>query len=415
MAWQDRLQSLTYTSPSGAFFNLQFEDVSTSLKKKTTVFEFVNTSDVYVQDNNIGASTYPLTVFFSGDDHDLEANQFFKALSEVGAGRLQHPIYGLLTVTATGDITRADNLKSGANQSIFNVTFVSTITDLYPSSQVNQLSNSLNASSVFDSAISEEFEGAISVASEGEFQSLKGDFEDFLGSYKSGLDVLVDGQAELQSNLNDIYDSITGGIDILIGQPLTLAFQTVKMIKSVSNSASLISDRLTAYGDLVDDIIGNDNTVSETYDSVGKNKLYTQNLFAASTVSAMNDAVVGTEFKTRDEALAAATDVTDKFYSYMTWKERNFNAMDELDTGDGYSSLQEQTALTASLIIDISFNLKRQRNIILDRDMFVIDFAYQYWGTTNNNVVEEVITLNDLDNSEIWTIPKGRLMKFYEV
>lgn len=414
MTWQSRLKPCTYTSPSGEVFSLQYEDVSTSLAKKTTTFEFVNTNQVYVQDNNVGARTFPLTIYFSGEDHDIQANAFFAALAEVGAGQLQHPIYDLITVNPVGDITRSDKLKTGANESAFDVTFVETITNLYPASQSNQKSNAQNASGAFDNATSEEYGDAISIASEQERQTLIGDSQDLLGSFKEGLDTLTNGQADLQRNLNDIYDSINGGIDLLVGQPLTLAFQTVKMVKSVSNAASLISDRLDAYGNLLSDIIRPENTVAPTYDSVDKNRLYTQNLYASAAVSAMNDAMTGEEFNTRDEALESAVKVTDFFYQYMEWKERNFAAIDELDTGDGYLNLQDQTAITASLIIDVSLSLKRQRTIILDRDLFIIDFAYQYFGSTDNATVEQVITLNDLDNSEIWVLPRGRLMKYFE-
>lgn len=411
--WQSRLKPCTYTSPSGAVFNLQYEDVSTTLKKKTTTFEFVGTNEVYVQDNNVGARTLPLTVYFSGEDYDLHANDFFEALAEIGAGQLQHPSYGLRTVNIVGDISRSDRLKTGANEAVFDLTFIETIVNLYPAAQTNQKSVADGASSAFDNDTSEEYEGLISTATESERQTLIGDSQDLLGGFKEGLDTLTGAQEELQRNLNDIYDSINGGIDLLVGQPLTLAFQTIQMVKSVSNSASLIGDRLDAYGNLLGDIIKPENTVKKTYDATGKNRLATQNLYASSSVSAMNDAVVGTDFKTRDEALQSAVKVTDNFYAYMDWKERNYASLDLLDTGDGYLNLQAQTALTASLIIDLSQDLKRQRTIILDRDMFVIDFAYQYFGSTDNATVEEVITLNNLDNSDIWTLPKGKLMVFF--
>ncbi len=413
MAWQDNLKTCTYTSPSGVFFTLQYEDVARAAKKKTTVFEFIGTSDVLVQDNNVGAKTYPLTIYFTGDDHDTQANDFFEALSEVGAGQLQHPFYGLLTVNPVGDIKRSDKLKSGANQSAFEIKFVETIVNLYPASQSNQKSNAIDASENFDNDIAEEFDDQISVATESEKQALIEDSTDHLATFKSGLDGLAADQADLQKKLNDTFDSINNSIDILIGDPLTLAFQTGQMIKTVTNSVALIGDRLQSYGNLLNDIIKPDNTVNKTYDSVGSNKLATQDLYAATALSAMNDCVTQTEFKTRDEALNAAILVSDNFYDYMDWKERNYQSVGVVDTGNAYQQLQNQTAIGASLIIDVSLSLKRQRSIVLDRNMFVIDFAYKYFGTTDNTAVEEVITLNGLDNSEIWTIPRGRVMAYY--
>jgi prophage DNA circulation protein len=414
MPWQDRLKPCTYTSPSGAVFNLQYEDVSQSLKKKTTTFEFVGTNDVYVQDNGVGARTIPLTIYFSGEDHDLQANDFFEAIAESGAGQLQHPVYGLQTVNPVGDPSRSDRLKTGANESAFDITFVVTITNLYPASQSNIKANAQSASDAFNNATAEEYDELITLNTESERQTLIGDSQDLLGTYKEGLQDLTNGQADLQRDFNDIHGSINDGIDLLVGQPLTLAFQSIQLVKSVSNAAALIEDRLDAYGNLLDDLTNDDKTVAPTYDFVANNRLATQNLYASATVSAMNDAMVSTDFKTRDEALEASVKVTDYFAQYMAWKERNYAALDQLDTGEGYVSLQEQTALTASLLIDVSLDLKRQRTIILDRDMFVIDFAYQYFGSTDNATVEEVIKLNGLDNSEIWVIPKNRLMKFYE-
>ncbi len=42
----------------------------------------------------------------------------------------------------------------------------------------------------------------------------------------------------------------------------------------------------------------------------------------------------------------------------------------------------------------------------------MLDFAYQYFGTTEPATVERVILLNNLDNSDIWCLPKGKLMKY---
>lgn len=413
MAWVDNLKTCTYTAPSGSVFTLQYEDLSLSARKKTTVFEFAGSNNVHVQDNGVGVVSYPMVVYFSGETHDTEANEFFTALSETGAGQLQHPLYGLVTVVPTGDIKRSDKVKTEANQSAYEVKFVESNPNLYPSAQVNQKSNALSASSQFDADIATEFSDAVSIETESERQGLIEEFTDYLGSFKEDLDSLAQDQTEVQSDIDDIFESINGGINILVQQPLTLAFQTVQMIKSVTVSTDLISDRLDAYSSLLDDLISTDNTVSTTYDSSDINTLATQDLYAASSVSAMNDCVTNTTFNTRDEALEAAETVTDYFYDYMTWKERNYSSVGAVDTGSSYQQLQNQTAITASLIIDLSLSLKSQRSFILDRDMALIDFTYQYWGTTDNTAIEEAIKLNGFDNSEIFTIPRGRLVKYY--
>ncbi|QZI90754.1 hypothetical protein MYOV065v1_p0050 [Vibrio phage PS15B.2] len=412
MAWQDRLQSCVYTSPSGAEFTLQYEDVRRKIKKKTTVFEFVSSNDVYVQDNFAGAKNYPMSVYFSEEDHDTQANEFFEALSEQGAGKLQHPIYGLLTVNATDDIEQVDRLKTGANQSAFTITFIETITDLYPSAQTNRNESAQAASTNFDNIKSEEFADGISMESVAEEQSLINEIDDFVGSVEEGLQELVENVEDAQKFVNDVSNSITNGIDVLIGIPLTLASQCIQLVKSVTNAVGLIGAKLDSYGDMLDDIIGDDKTTSPTHNNVGQNSVQTQDLFASSNVSAIADSILATEFETRDEALTAAISIQDSFFEYVEWKERNFVSVSIEDEGAGYEALLDHVTKTVGSVIESASSLQRYRNVVLERDMLVLDFAYQYFGTSDSDTVERVILLNGLDNSDIWTIPRGTLMRY---
>ena len=412
MAWQDRLQTCTYTSPSGTEFTLAYEDVKRTLKKKTTVFEFVSSDDVYVQDNFVGAKSYPMVVYFSGEDHDLQANDFFEGLSEQGAGQLQHPLYGLLTVNATDSIEQVDRLKTGANQSAFTITFIETITDLYPSAQTNRKEESEAASDNFDETKAGEFDDGINLDSVAEEQSMIGQVNDLVGEYKEKLAPVAEGIAEAQAFINDVSNSITNGIDTLIGTPLTLAFQSIQLVKSVANTGALIGDKLDAYGDLLNDLISPDDTKNPTYNNVGANSVQTQDLYAASNVSAIAESISTNEFETREEALSAAESLQNSFFNYVEWKERNTAAVGIEDEGDGYEALLGQVTATVAETISSAATLQRIRNIVIDRDMLVLDFAYQYFGTSDSDTVERVILLNNLDNSDIWTLPKGKLMRF---
>ena len=413
MPWQERLTDCTYTAPSGKVFTLQFENFKRSQGKKTTVMGFVSSDDVYVQDNGVGAKSFPLVAYFSGEDHDTQANEFFEALAERGAGELQHPIYGLRTVNATDKIEQADNLKTAANQSVFTITFIETITDLYPSAQLNADEANKKASEDFDAAKAEEFEKGVELESVIEGQSLIEQINDKVGAVEEAMKPLVDGMADAERFANDLSNSITNGIDVLIGTPLTLASQCTQLVKTGVNTVSLIGDKLDAYGDLLDDIVSPDNTTTTpTYNNVGANSVQTQDLFAASEVSAITASVANTDFETREEALSAIETVQDSFFDYVEWKERNTASVGIEDEGQGYEALLHQVTTATASVINSAIGLQRMRNVVLDRDMLVLDFAYQYFGTTESAAVEKVILMNNLNNEEIWTIPKGRLMRY---
>ena len=50
MAWQDRIVEAAYTSPSGERLTFDYENVSKSVEKKTTAFEFPDADGTFVQD-----------------------------------------------------------------------------------------------------------------------------------------------------------------------------------------------------------------------------------------------------------------------------------------------------------------------------------------------------------------------------
>ena len=57
-------------------------------------------------------------------------------------------------------------------------------------------------------------------------------------------------QEDVQKQFNAVNDSINNSIDVLVSQPLTLAFQTIILLQSPSRADAAISDRLTAYENL---------------------------------------------------------------------------------------------------------------------------------------------------------------------
>src|SRR5690606_39216569 len=137
VSWEDRARRGAYTSPSGVRIEFDFVQVSRETPKRTKAFEFPGLDGAYVQDNGFGARQYPLLCYFAGADCDLEATQFESALLERGVGRLEHPLYGTFDVVPYEAVARRDDLVSSANQAVVEVTFWTSIRELYPSSGVS--------------------------------------------------------------------------------------------------------------------------------------------------------------------------------------------------------------------------------------------------------------------------------------
>lgn len=413
MAWNDRIREAAYNSPSGVRLTFAYENVSTTVDKKTTGFEFPDADGTYVQDLGHTGRRYPLRVFFWGDDYDQEAQAFETALLERGVGKLEHPIYGTVDVVPFGTITRRDDLKTAANQAVVEVTFWETIGLIYPAAQTDPASAVLTAVDEYNTASADEFNEVTSLASAVEQATFKNVYEALLDSASSGLQAIADVQDDVRSQFDAIVDSINQGIDILVAEPLTLAFQTTQLIQAPARALANIEARLDAYGNLATSIISGDGAVvSPGNDSRNSNEFHTNDLYASTYVTGSVVSVVNNQFVTKTEALQAAEIILTQLDDVTNWRDDNFKSLEEVDTGGAYQKLQEAVALTAGFLVEISFSLKQERSIVLDRNRTIIDLAAELYGSVDDQL-DFLINSNDLSGSEILELPRGREIVYY--
>lgn len=84
----------------------------------------------------------------------------------------------------------------------------------------------------------------------------------------------------------------------------------------------------------------------------------------------------------------------------------------DIDTGSAYQQLQEAVAITAGFLVGISFTLKQERRLILDRSRTIIDLVAELYGSIDEQL-DFFITSNNLSGSEILELPKGREIVYY--
>lgn len=410
MSWTDRLKEAAYISPSGERYPFEFENVSNARSKKTTNFEFPDADGTFVQESGSTGRSFPLRCIFWGADYDQEADEFDAALFEAGTGKLEHPIYGTIDVVPTGTITRRDDLKTAGNQAIIEVTFMSTIGLIYPSAQNDPASEVIEAVEAFNTSQAAEFEENIKLDSAVKKATFKNKYNAFLDQVEGGLGAVADTVAEVQSEFNAINDSINRGIDVLIGQPLTLAFQTMQLIQAPARAFSLISAKLDAYKNLATSLISDGNGGTSLSPDVID--FYTKDLYAATYVTGSVLSTVNNQFETRADAIEAAAAVLDQFDKVSAWKDANLTELEAIDTGAAYQQLQDAVALTAGFLVEISFSLKQERRIILDQARTIVDLAAELYGSVDDNL-DFLIDSNDFSGSEILELPKGKEVVYY--
>ncbi len=409
MSWIDRIREAAYTSPSGIRFTPKFENVSQGFEKKATAFDFPGVSGTYIQDLGATGRRYPLRWFFSGADHDLEATAFLDALAERGTGVLEHPLYGIRDVVPFGEIKRRDDLKTAANQSIIEVSFWATIGSIYPTDQTNPASGVLAALEDYNAASSEQYVILVNVDTVSDRTDVKGTYTRLLDIAKVGLDTVASTQEDVEKQFNAINASINNGIDILVGEPLTLAFQTALLLQAPARAISDIRARLDAYKNLADSIISGDGAVSS---SENKNDFFVSDLYSSGYMSGSVLSTVNSQFLTKTEAVEAADFILTQFDELTVWRDDNFESVGDIDTGESYQALQTAVATAAGFLVEISFTLKQERSLTLDRARNFVELVAELYGETDAQY-DFFINSNNLTGSEILEIPAGRTVVYY--
>jgi prophage DNA circulation protein len=409
MDWQERLRAASLESPSGVVITFDYENVSKIVPKKTTAFEFPDFNGTFVQDLGHSGRRYPLRMFFSGDTHDIQAEELEAVLLEVGVSTLTHPVWGVVKVVPFGNIQYRNDLKTAANQTVVDVTFWESIESLFPTNQTDPASNVISAVKEHADAAADAFDNGINTDTEVEKIELKSEYTTLLNNVSSGLESIASVNAEIEKEFNAINDSINNSIDILIGQPLTLAFQTMLLIKAPARAVALISDRLAAYKNLADQIFSSSNPPAT------ENSFQTNDLYASTAVTGSILSVVNNQFITKVDALSAAEEIIVQMDAFTTWRDDNLTNLSIVDTGEMYQQLQEAVALVVGFLIEISFTLKQERRIILQSNHTMIDLIDDLYP--DDAIIDDELDFfmqsNDFSGSEILELLRGREIVYY--
>lgn len=413
MSWTDRIREAAYTSPNGTRQVFIYEDVNEEFTKRGAAFDFANANGTLVQGLGHSGRRFPFRVIFSGENYDETAEKFMELIQERGTGKLEHPIYGVKNVVPLGRIKRRDDLKSAGNQAIIELVFFETLGTAFPTSQDDPAALVLQALEDFKLDESEAFNELTSLDSAVETTTFKNEYQTLLDITSNALQEIADTQEDVRKQFNAIKDSINNGIDILIGDPLTLAFQTIELIATPGRALTSITARLDAYSNLLGLII--DSGVAVLFpgsDSRVSNAFHTKDMYALSYVTASTEAVLNNQFETKVQAIEAAEVLLDMMDDVTVWREDNFESLGEIDTGEAYQQMQNSVALAAGFLVEISFSLKQERIITLDRSRSIVDLEGEIYQTVDENL-DFLISSNNLTGDEILELPRGREIVYY--
>lgn len=418
MSWIDRLAEAAYTSPEGTRQTFLYEDVSKEIDKRTAVFQFPGVDGTYVQDNGQSERRFPLRCIFTGADCDNEAAAFEGLLLERGQGKLEHPLYGKKNVVPYGTITRRDDLVSGANQSVIEVTFWSTIGAIYPSSGFDAKGQLLKSLGNSAGKLSSAFSKGMKLQTEARRASAKLSVKEALRNVQASMQSVASVTDSIDREFRRIQSEINFGIDVLIGQPLLLAQQIMNLVTAPARALAGIRSRLEGYASLLDRMVKSSSSAPGDVSVIPALRVRRQNEFqiaslvGSAAVQGSVTSVTENTFSAKPEAVAAAEQIIAQAEALTLWSDQRYDDQEQIDQGEGYQALQETIALAVGFLVEISFSLVPERAIVLDRPRNIIELAAEIYGSVDDRL-DFLIRTNKLTGSGIIELPRGRRIVYY--
>ena len=392
------LREAAYTPPSGTRLTFMYEDVGRESDKKTAAFIYPDSDGATIQDRGVGVRRYPLRIFFT--DH-VAADAFYAALEETGRGLLEHPRYGRRNVVPFGTLTQRDNLKTETNQSVIDVTFWDDAGTTYPSVQSDPAQQVAQATVLFNDAQAESLLENMPT-DQAQIASFKGYYSTAVGYIDEVLRPIAAATDAVYQRYNDINLAIESGLNTIVGDPLTLALQTAALIQLPAQAAANVNEKLNGYALILE-------RITEVFTG-GEDEFLAADMLGAFATSGQILAAVNSTFTTRPEALAAAESILDTFDTWNNWRDLNST---QNDVSDVYETLQDAAAICAGFLVSISFTLKQERRLTLDRARNFIEVSADLYGSIDEEVLNFLITSNNLGGDELLLIPRGREIVYY--
>lgn len=418
MAWQDRIKDASYTSASGKKFVFKnWEETEESFDHKASVFRFPEKDGAEVPSLGVGEHRFPLTAFINGDDYDIRAQEFMDILAERGNGILIHPIYGRKSVQPV-NIKRTDKPVTEGNQASIAILFIETQKILAKETPEDVKKKIEKEQDSFETETPDEFE----VQQKNDTPQDAANKESRFSRNLSLMDKILGPIAALNDDVNAFFKSVSlslnNNLTDLVGKPLTLASQTISLIKAPARIFESLRLRIQGYQELAQAL--RERATIESISNDSRNNLLETRLFLGACVAGMAETVLLEDFTTKEEALTVANDVQD-FHSlnmdFIADQESKFqdSPLDLLLYGDSQQckTLISIVELTANSLAFLSFDLQQERSIILKRERSIIELTNELYGNIENDNIELLINSNQLIGDEIILIPRGREIVYY--
>ncbi|MCK5127582.1 MAG: DNA circularization N-terminal domain-containing protein [candidate division Zixibacteria bacterium] len=418
MTWQDRLQeTIKLESPDGDIFEVEWSDNDRSIERKLGIFDPPGVDGTKVQDLGSKGALYPITLYFSGPDNDINAAKFIRATSQRGTWSVLHPVIGQLTLylstiseaiapVESGNITEIstewiEHTAEGADKSLAELKSDT-------GSQIDELNES-----AFD-----QFIDNVKQTTSKAIVALKTVVNKATTITTFALNALYSSDATLSSQIDSILRGVDNSLAADVIDLTVLAGQVQNLVQLPVLSTDDSSSRLTAYSNLVTGAL--DISISGDSEEQ-KNIVSTQELFIVSALGALGQIAVTSSLTTRPQALGLIKAINTQFEAVTNGLDAVQETFDGVDIdlqyfsqSQSYSDTSMVIATGVAYLLSVSFDLLIEKVILISVPTSPLILSIQEYGENDIDANFDLfIASNVLKNTEILLLPAGRTVVVY--
>ena len=422
-SWRDRLQSSSYKSPEGELIPLIYFDLSRGFELRGEAWEFADLDGAYVQRSGTGPRKYPWRCVFSGPDYDRDALAFEGALSEDGRGVLNHPIFGPVDVIPLGEVTRRDDLATGANEAVIEVTFWTSLESAYPLSGTDLVSEIRSQLDDFQTGAAAKLGALDRINDFAQSASVLSVAQSSLNDINTILTELSNTTAQLKRAQDRQFRAVDNALNILIEKPADLVASVAGLVLGPAEAVSDLLTKTSSYSRLGSEIRSKSSALSDdSGDPRARKRAQTDFLTREMFVSMSLAGAVASSIsessapRNRGDATGAAESLLNELELVRTWRDEREDSLDSLDTlddGVSFLALQQAVYLATSRLIETSFSLTQERVYVPGKDTTILQLAAKLYGDVEDETLNRIINDNEMTADETVEVKRGRRVKYY--
>lgn len=400
MSWINNIETVvfTITTGDGKEWTPKWKNAVKDVDYNSSVFEFVNVEGSLVVRKKAKGRRFNLEFYFDGENAVDTGNNFELSSRDSRAWTIKHPFYGNFKCQPL--TLKQDN--SNLNVSIFNVSVIETISELYPK---------------YTKIIEDEISSGVTSTNEAQSQSYDNSGELDKNDLANNVEYLDNTLSKTILTGEDLleFKSLVADAVIEINNVTSTGLSIMRTIQALINYPATIQQTVQARF----------NTLQEAF--LGIINLFDGNkhqfeVVSGSLISAMTLASttnITDDYDIRKYVADQQDKLTIEYNRYIEFLDSL--QTDRADSNDSYipdftgmNKLNSLFNLTIANLFNIAFGSKQEREHVLEKDSNIILLTHRFYGLDDQDEnIDLFIKTNDIGLTEMLNIKKGRKILYY--